>query len=87
MVVIIDTTKRDKLRKALNDELSNVKEILLNVECGLTKPEELSIAPQFYVEKKSRIEAVLWVLDVEDKAEKYRQEKDLEQKDASDQNS
>ena len=87
MVLVTDATKKDKFRKTLNDELSVVKENLLNIECGLTRPEELPLAPQFYIEKKSRIEALLWALDVEDKAEKYKQEKDLEQKNASDQNS
>lgn len=86
MVTVSDATKRDKLRKALTEELNSVKEFLLNVECGLVKPEELAIAPQFYVEKKGRIEAVLWSLDIEEKAEKIKKEKDLEQENASDRN-
>lgn len=56
------------LRSMLTKELNATKSILLDVECGLIKPENLPIAPQFYVEKKNRIEAVLWALDVEDRA-------------------
>ena len=86
MVIVSDATKRDRLRKVLTEVLDNTKELLLNIECGLVKPEELAVAPQFYVEKKSRIEAILWALDIEEKAEKIKKEKDLEQKNASDRN-
>ena len=59
---------RNDLRSMLTKELNATKTILLDLDCGLTKPENLPIAPQFYIEKKNRIEAVLWALDVEDRA-------------------
>lgn len=59
---------KNDLRSILTKELNATKTILLDIECGLVKPENLPIAPQFYIEKKNRIEAILWALDVEDRA-------------------
>ena len=68
MVIVTDATKREDLCKSLKEELENVKEILLDLESGIISAENLPLAPNFYIAKKDRLEALIWAFEVEEKA-------------------
>jgi len=65
MLTVSEATKIDKTIKVLQEELNEVNSILLSLDCGETSPEELPIAPKFYITKKERIENLIWVYKVE----------------------
>ena len=68
MVIVTDATKREDLCKSLKEELENVKEILLDLESGIISAENLPLAPNFYIAKKDRLEALIWAFEVEERA-------------------
>lgn len=55
-------------RSVLEKEALNLKNLMLDLECGIVAPESLALPPQFYAQKRQRIEDVLWALDVEERA-------------------
>ena len=75
MVVVTDATEREILYNSLKKELENTKDILLDLESGIIKADNLLLAPNFYIAKKDRLEATLWVYEVEDRALKAQKEK------------
>ena len=66
---------KEELVEELKYELEKTKDILLNLECGLLKAEDLALAPNFYIAKKERIEALLWAFEVESRAFLVKKEK------------
>ncbi len=55
-------------RSVLEEESEALKNLMLDLECGIVAPENLALPPQFYAQKRQRIEDVLWALDVEERA-------------------
>lgn len=55
-------------RSVLEKEALAMKNLMLDLECGIVAPESLPLPPQFYAQKRQRIEDVLWALDVEERA-------------------
>ena len=68
MVVVTDATEREILYNSLKKELKNTKDILLDLESGIISAENLPLAPNFYIAKKDRLEAIIWAFEVEERA-------------------
>lgn len=49
----------------LKEELDTLKELLMAVDCGEMAPESLPLPMKFYVQKRERIENLLWIMEVE----------------------
>ena len=66
--------KEDTMLSILERELKETDELLLALECGEKNPEELPIAPKFYMTKKERLENLIWAYKVEERATNHKVE-------------
>ena len=58
----------------LKAELDSVNELLLSLDCGEKKPEDLPLPPNFYINKRERIENLIWAYKVEERSSKNKVE-------------
>lgn len=66
--------KENTMLSILERELKETEDLLLALECGEKNPEELPIAPKFYMTKKERLENLIWVYKVEERTKNNRVE-------------
>lgn len=55
----------EELLKILNEENQGLKDLLLSIDCGEISASTLPMNQEFYATKKARIEALIWILEVE----------------------
>lgn len=59
--------EKNALRKVIDDEIKNVKNTMLSIDCGEVAPDSLPLQPQFYVQKKNALEQLAYILDIEER--------------------
>ena len=55
----------NELKAVLEEENAKLRVLLLSIECGEIQPETLPMPLKFYTNKKDRLDALIWVLDIE----------------------
>ena len=55
----------EEFLKILNKENQDLKDLLLSIDCGEIQVSTLPMNQEFYATKKASIEALIWILEVE----------------------